>query len=47
MVKYADDSTILVAMNEGLDNSESALTQFMDWMNNIAWWNVMGPNAES
>ena len=31
MVKYADDSTILVTVNEGSDNSE---TQFMDWTNN-------------
>ena len=28
MVKYADDSTILVTVNEGSDNSERALTQF-------------------
>ena len=34
MVKYADDSIILVTVNEGSDNSERALTQFMDWINN-------------
>ena len=34
IVKYADDSTILVTVNERLDNSERALTQFMDWTNN-------------
>ena len=34
IVKYGDDSTILVTVNERLDNSERALTQFMDWTNN-------------
>ena len=34
MVKYADDSTIPVTVNESLDNSERALTQVMDWTNN-------------
>ena len=34
MVKYADDSTILVTVNEDLDNSERALSHFMDWTNN-------------
>ena len=30
MVKYTDDSTILVTFKESLNNSERALTQFMD-----------------
>ena len=36
MVKYADsDSTILVTVNESLDNSERAqFAQFMVWTNN-------------
>ena len=34
MVKYADDSTILVTVNESLDNAERDLTQFMNWTNN-------------
>ena len=34
MVKCADDSSLLVTVNESLDNSERALTQLMDWTNN-------------
>ena len=34
MVKYADDSTILVTVNEDVDNSQRALSHFMDWTNN-------------
>ena len=34
IVKYADDSTILVTVNESLDNAERDLTQFMNWTNN-------------
>ena len=34
MLKYAGDSTILVSVNERLDSSERAPTQFMDWTNN-------------